>query len=52
MIRKLASGTYRLYSRKADPRTGKRKNLGTFDTLEQAKKHERAVQFFKKRRAG
>ena len=49
MIRKLASGGYRLYSRKKDPKTGKRKNLGTFKTLEAAKKHERAVQFFKRR---
>jgi hypothetical protein len=49
MIRKLSSGQYRLYSRKVDPRTGKRRNLGTFDTRAQAEKHERAVQFFKKR---
>jgi hypothetical protein len=49
MIRKLKSGKYRLYSRKKNPKTGKRRNLGTFDTLEQAKKHERDVQFFKKR---
>jgi hypothetical protein len=49
MIRKLASGAYRLYSRKKDPKTGKRKNLGTFKSLTAAKKHERAVQFFKKR---
>ena len=49
MIRKLASGEYRLYSRKVDPRTKKRKNLGTFSSLEAAKKHERAVQFFKRR---
>jgi hypothetical protein len=49
MIRKLPSGGYRLYSRKKDPKTGKRKNLGTFATLAAAKKHERAVQFFKKR---
>ena len=49
MIRKLKSGGYRLYSRKKDPRTGKRKNLGTFKTLEAAKRHERAVQFFKRR---
>ena len=49
MIRKLPSGGYRLYSRKKDPKTGKRKNLGTFATLTAAKKHERAVQFFKKR---
>ena len=48
MIRKLKSGGYRLYSRKKDPRTGKRRNLGTFKTLEEAKKHERAVQFFKR----
>jgi hypothetical protein len=47
MIRKLKSGGYRLYSRKADPITGRRKNLGTFDTRAQAEKHERAVQFFK-----
>jgi hypothetical protein len=51
MIRRLKSGKYRLYSGKKDPRTGRRRNLGTFDTLEQAKRHERAVQFFK-RRAG
>jgi hypothetical protein len=48
MIRKLKSGKYRLYSRKVDPRTGKRKNLGTFDSRAQAEKHERAVQFFKR----
>ena len=48
MIRKLASGEYRLYSRKKDRKTGKRRNLGTFKTLEAAKKHERAVQFFKR----
>jgi hypothetical protein len=48
LIRKLKSGEYRLYSRKVDPKTGKRRNLGTFDTLEAAKKHERAVQFFKR----
>jgi hypothetical protein len=46
MIRKLKSGKYRLYSRKKDPRTGMRRNLGTFDTREAAKKHERAVQHF------
>ena len=49
MIRKLKSGKYRLYSRKKDPKTGKRKNLGTFDTREAAEKHERAVQYFKRR---
>lgn len=48
MIRKLKSGEYRLYSRKKDPRTNKRRNLGTFDTLEAAKKHEREVQYFKR----
>jgi hypothetical protein len=49
MIRKLKSGKYRLYSRKKDPKTGKRRNLGTFDTRAAAQKHERAVQFFKKK---
>jgi hypothetical protein len=49
MIRRLKSGQYRLYSRKHDPRTGKRKNLGTFDTREAAERHERAVQYFKRR---
>jgi hypothetical protein len=47
MIRKLSSGKYRLYSKKIDPKTGKRKNLGTFDTREAATEHERAVQYFK-----
>ena len=49
MIRKLPSGGYRLYSRKVDPKTGKRRNLGTFPTLAAAQKHERAVQFFKRK---
>jgi hypothetical protein len=49
MIRKLKSGEYRLYSRKKDPRTGKRRNLGTFRTREAAERHERAIQFFKRR---
>jgi len=49
MIRKLASGRYRLYSRKVDPKTGRRRNLGTFATRAAAEKHERAVQFFKRR---
>ncbi len=49
MIRKLKSGEYRLYSRKKDPKTGKRRNLGTFASREAAEKHERAVQFFKRR---
>jgi hypothetical protein len=48
MIRKLKSGQYRLYSRKKDPRTGKSRNLGTFQTRAQAEKHERAVQYFKR----
>ena len=49
MIRKLKSGRYRLYSRKLDPRTGKRRNLGTFASRAEAQQHERAVQFFKHR---
>jgi hypothetical protein len=48
MIRKLSSGQYRLYSRKVDPKTGKRRNLGTFKSRAAAEKHERAVQFFKR----
>jgi hypothetical protein len=48
MIRKLKSGHYRLYSRKMDPKTHKRRNLGTFDTRSEAEKRERAVQFFKR----
>jgi len=48
MIRKLKSGEFRLYSRKKDASTGKRRNLGTFKTLEQAKQHEREVQYFKR----
>ena len=47
MIRKLKSGEYRLYSRKIDPKNGRRRNLGTFKTRGAAEKHERAVQFFK-----
>ena len=47
MIRKLKTGEYRLYSRMKDPKTGKRRNLGTFKTRAAAEKHERAVQFFK-----
>jgi len=49
VIRKLASGKYRLYSRKPDPRTGRRRNLGTFSSRTTAERHERAVQFFKRR---
>ena len=48
MIRKLASGGYRLYSRKKDLKTGKRRNLGTFKTRAAAQKHEREVQYFKR----
>jgi hypothetical protein len=48
MIRKLKSGQYRLYSKKTDPKTGKRRNLGTFDSRAAAEKHEREVQFFKR----
>ena len=48
MIRKLSSGKYRLYSRKADPKTGKRRNLGTFGSKAAAVKHEREVQYFKR----
>lgn len=49
MIRKLKSGEYRIYSIKVDPKTGKRRNLGTFATREAAEKHEREIQFFKRR---
>jgi hypothetical protein len=48
MIRKLVSGKFRLYSRKKNPKTGKRRNLGTFDTRQAAEKHERAVQYYKR----
>lgn len=47
MIRKLSSGEFRLYSRKKDAKTGKRRNLGTFSSRNAAKKHEREVQYFK-----
>ena len=47
MIRKFRSGEYRLYFRKKNPKTGKRRNLGTFKTRTAAEKHERAVQYFK-----
>ena len=49
MIRKLGSGKYRLYSRKKDPKSGRRRNLGTFSSRAAAERHERAVQFFKRR---
>ena len=48
MIRKLATGKYRLYSRKKSPRTGKRRNLGTFATKRAAQRHEREIQYFKR----
>lgn len=48
MIRKLADGRYRLYSRRKNPRTGRRRNLGTFASRKAAEKHERAVQYFKR----
>jgi hypothetical protein len=49
MIRKLATGEYRLYSRKVNPKNGRRRNLGTFRSRAAAVKHEQAVQFFKRR---
>jgi len=49
MIRKLKSGQYRLFSVKKDAKTGRRRNLGTFDSLAAAKQHEREVQYFKQR---
>ena len=52
MIRKLKSGQYRLYSRKKNAKTGKRRNLGTFRTRAAAEKHEKAVQFFKRKGGG
>ena len=48
MIRKLKSGEYRLYSRKVNPKTGRRRNLGTFGSRAAAERHERQVQFFKR----
>jgi hypothetical protein len=50
MIRKLASGQYRLYSRKLDPKTGRRRNLGTFSSRAAAERHEKQVQFFKRQK--
>jgi hypothetical protein len=47
MIRKLKNGQYRIYSRSINKKTGKRRNLGTFQTLAKAKKHEREIQYFK-----
>jgi hypothetical protein len=48
MIRKLPSGKFRLYSRKVNPKTGRRRNLGTFSSRAAAERHERAVQYFKR----
>jgi hypothetical protein len=48
MIRKLPSGKYRLYSRKKNPKTGRRRSLGTFASRSAAERHERAVQYFKR----
>jgi hypothetical protein len=48
MVRKLKSGEYRLYSRKKNVKTGKRRNLGTFSSKQKAEAHERAVQYFKR----
>ena len=48
MIRKISSGEFRLYSRKKNPKTGKRRNLGTFKTRKAAEAHEKAVQYFKR----
>ena len=48
MIRKLSSGEYRLFSRKLNPKTGKRRNLGTFSSLHAAQQHEREIQYFKR----
>ena len=48
MIRKLKAGKWRLYSRKLDPKTGKRRNLGTFTSRKAAEQHERAIQYFKR----
>jgi hypothetical protein len=49
MIRKLGGGKWRLYSRKVNPKTGKRRNLGTFSSKAAAQQHERAIQYFKRR---
>jgi len=49
VIRKLPNGKYRLYSRKKNPKTAKRRNLGTFRSRAEALKHEKEIQFFKRR---
>ncbi len=48
MIRKLADRKYRLYSRSKNPKTGKRRNLGTFTSRKAAQQHERDIQYFKR----
>ena len=48
MIRKLGKGKWRLYSRTVNPRTGKRRNLGTFTSRKAAQQHERDIQYFKR----
>ena len=48
MIRKLTDGKYRLYSRKKNPKTGRRRNLGTFTSKKAALQHEREIQYFKR----
>ena len=45
MLRKLKSGQYRLYSREPDPHTGRRRNLGTFETRAAAEKQPELVPF-------
>lgn len=52
MIRKLQSGKFRIYSLSINPKTGKRRNLGTFDSLDAAKQHEREIQYFKRQHRG
>lgn len=48
MIRKLKSGQYRLLSLEKDP-TGHRQNLGTFDSHQAARRHEREIHYFNER---
>jgi hypothetical protein len=48
MIRKLRDGKWRLYSRKVNPKTGRRRNLGTFESKKAAVQHEREIQYFKR----
>jgi len=48
MIRKIKAGKWRLYSRKINPKTGRRRNLGTFETKKAAVQHEREIQYFKR----